>query len=165
MFTTITRHMTKSQTSNKTSNAEVVRQLSGITNRKSVPSVTGSRYGSKKEFDPDTEHDEMLTRLSEIKAFKDELEAEEKQIKSNLRKELLASEEDGDIPEIHHTLDEKLYVGFRKTDTYEYSPKLEQRIEDHAKEFKLIKNKKDFEKLNGIAKVTKTSKSVVLYRP
>ena len=37
----------------------------------------------------------MLTRLSEIKSLKDELEHEEKGLKSKLRKDLLSYQEDG----------------------------------------------------------------------
>ena len=55
----------------------------------------------------------MLTRLSEIKSLKDELEHEEKTIKSRIRKDLLSYQEDGDVPEIHHSQDEKLYAGFQ----------------------------------------------------
>ena len=165
MYTLLLKTMTKSQTSKNTQSAkQIVRQISGITSRRSVPSLSGTRL-AREEFDPTNEHDEMLTRLSEIKALKDELEHEEKGLKSKLRKDLLSYQEDGDVPEIHHSQDEKLYAGFRRVDTYQYSPKLETRIEEHAKETKLIKNKKDAEKLNDVAKLVKTTKSVVLYRP
>ena len=107
----------------------------------------------------------MLTRLSEIKALKDELEHEEKVLKSKLRKDLLSYQEDGDVPEIHHSQDEKLYAGFRTSVTYIYSEKLQTRIDLHAKETKLIKNKKDAEVLANIAKVQSSKKTVVLYRP
>lgn len=158
--------MTKSQTSKNTSSSrEAVSRYSGIASKRSISSLTGDRYRTVEEFDPTKEHDEMLIRLSEIKALRDELDFEEKTIKSKIRKDLLAYEEDGDVPEIHYSLDEKLYAGFRRVDTYQYSPKLETRIEEHAKETKLIKNKKDAEKLNDVAKLVKTTKSVVLYRP
>ena len=158
--------MTKSQTSKNTSSSrEAVSRYSGIASKRSISSLTGDRYRTVEEFDPTKEHDEMLIRLSEIKALRDELDFEEKTIKSRIRKDLLAYEEDGDVPEIHYSLDEKLYAGFRRVDTYQYSPKLETRIEEHAKETKLIKNKKDAEKLNDVAKLVKTTKSVVLYRP
>ena len=157
--------MTKSQTSKNTQSAkQIVRQISGITSRRSVSSISGTRI-AREEFDPTNEHDEMLTRLSEIKALKDELEIEEKGIKSKLRKDLLSYQEDGDVPEIHHSQDEKLYAGFRTSVTYIYSEKLQTRIELHAKETKLIKNKKDAEVLSNIAKVQSAKKTVVLYRP
>jgi len=157
--------MTKSQTSKNTQSAkQIVRQISGITSRRSVSSISGTRK-AREEFDPTNEHDEMLTRLSEIKALKDELEHEEKGIKSKLRKDLLSYQEDGDVPEIHHSQDEKLYAGFRTSVTYIYSEKLQTRIELHAKETKLIKNKKDAEVLSNIAKVQSAKKTVVLYRP
>ena len=157
--------MTKSQTSKNTQSAkQIVRQISGITSRRSVSSISGTRK-AREEFDPTNEHDEMLTRLSEIKALKDELENEEKGIKSKLRKDLLSYQEDGDVPEIHHSQDEKLYAGFRTSVTYIYSEKLQTRIELHAKETKLIKNKKDAEVLSNIAKVQSAKKTVVLYRP
>ena len=157
--------MTKSQTSKNTQSAkQIVRQISGITSRRSVSSISGTRK-AREEFDPTNEHDEMLTRLSEIKALKDELELEEKGIKSKLRKDLLSYQEDGDVPEIHHSQDEKLYAGFRTSVTYIYSEKLQTRIELHAKETKLIKNKKDAEVLSNIAKVQSAKKTVVLYRP
>ena len=157
--------MTKSQTSKNTQSAkQIVRQISGITSRRSVSSISGTRK-AREEFDPTNEHDEMLTRLSEIKALKDELEHEEKGIKSKLRKDLLSYQEDGDVPEIHHSQDEKLYAGFRTSVTYIYSEKLQTRIELHAKETKLIKNKKDAEVLSNIAKVQSSKKTVVLYRP
>ena len=166
MYTLLLKTMTKSQTSSKTQSAkQIVRQLSGITSKRSVTSLARDRYVATEEYDPTKEHDEMLIRLSEIKALRDELDFEEKTIKSKIRKDLLAYEEDGDVPEIHYSLDEKLYAGFRRVDTYQYSPKLETRIEEHAKETKLIKNKKDAEKLNDVAKLVKTTKSVVLYRP
>ena len=166
MYTLLLKTMTKSQTSSKTQSAkQIVRQLSGIASKRSVTSLTRDRYVATEEYDPTKEHDEMLIRLSEIKALRDELDFEEKTIKSKIRKDLLAYEEDGDVPEIHYSLDEKLYAGFRRVDTYQYSPKLETRIEEHAKETKLIKNKKDAEKLNDVAKLIKTTKSVVLYRP
>ena len=166
MYTLLLKTMTKSQTSKNTQSAkQIVRQLSGITSKRSVTSAARDRYVATEEYDPTKEHDEMLIRLSEIKALRDELDFEEKTIKSKIRKDLLAYEEDGDVPEIHYSLDEKLYVGFRRVDTYQYSPKLETRIEEHAKETKLIKNKKDAEKLNDVAKLVKTTKSVVLYRP
>ena len=86
--------MTKSQTSKNTQSAkQIVRQISGITSRRSVPSLSGTRL-AREEFDPTNEHDEMLTRLSEIKALKDEIEHEEKGIKSKLRKDLLSYQED-----------------------------------------------------------------------
>ena len=166
MYTLLLKTMTKSQTSSKTQSAkQIVRQLSGIASKRSVTSLARDRYVATEEYDPTKEHDEMLIRLSEIKSLRDELDFEEKTIKSRIRKDLLAYEEDGDVPEIHYSLDEKLYVGFRRVDTYQYSPKLETRIEEHAKETKLIKNKKDAEKLNDVAKLVKTTKSVVLYRP
>ena len=158
--------MTKSQTSKKTSSSrEAVSRYSGIASKSSVSSLTGDRYRTAEEFDPTKEHDEMLTRLAEIKSLKDELENEEKVIKTNLRKDLLSYQEDGDVPEIHHSQDEKLYAGFRTSVTYTYSPKLQTRIEAHAKETKLIKNKKDAEVLSNIAKVQSSKKTVVLYRP
>ena len=158
--------MTKSQTSKKTSSSrEAVSRYSGIASKSSVSSLTGDRYRTVEEFDPTKEHDDMLTRLSEIKALKDELEHEEKGIKSKLRKDLLSYQEDGDVPEIHHSQDEKLYAGFRTSVTYIYSEKLQTRIELHAKETKLIKNKKDAEVLSNIAKVQSSKKTVVLYRP
>ena len=158
--------MTKSQTSKNTSSSrEAVSRYSGIASKRSISSLTGDRYRTVEEFDPTKEHDEMLTRLAEIKSLKDELENEEKVIKSNLRKDLLSYQEDGDVPEIHHSQDEKLYAGFRTSVTYTYSPKLQTRIEAHAKETKLIKNKKDAEVLSNIAKVQSAKKTVVLYRP
>ena len=158
--------MTKSQTSKNTSSSrEAVSRYSGIASKSSVSSLTGDRYRTAEEFDPTKEHDEMLTRLAEIKSLKDELENEEKVIKTNLRKDLLSYQEDGDVPEIHHSQDEKLYAGFRTSVTYTYSPKLQTRIELHAKETKLIKNKKDAEVLSNIAKVQSSKKTVVLYRP
>ena len=158
--------MTKSQTSKNTSSSrEAVSRYSGIASKRSISSLTGDRYRTVEEFDPTNEHDEMLTRLSEIKALKDELEHEEKGLKSKLRKDLLSYQEDGDVPEIHHSQDEKLYAGFRTSVTYIYSEKLQTRIELHAKETKLIKNKKDAEVLSNIAKVQSSKKTVVLYRP
>ena len=158
--------MTKSQTSKNTSSSrEAVSRYSGIASKSSVSSLTGDRYRTVEEFDPTKEHDEMLTRLAEIKSLKDELENEEKVIKSNLRKDLLSYQEDGDVPEIHHSQDEKLYAGFRTSVTYTYSPKLQTRIEAHAKETKLIKNKKDAEVLAEIATIESSKKTVVLYRP
>ena len=158
--------MTKSQTSKKTSSSrEAVSRYSGIASKSSVSSLTGDRYRTAEEFDPTKEHDEMLTRLAEIKYLKDELENEEKVIKTNLRKDLLSYQEDGDIPEIHHSQDEKLYAGFRTSVTYTYSPKLQTRIEAHAKETKLIKNKKDAEVLAEIATIQSSKKTVVLYKP
>ena len=158
--------MTKSQTSKKTSSSrEAVSRYSGIASKSSVSSLTGDRYRTVEEFDPTKEHDEMLTRLAEIKYLKDELENEEKVIKTNLRKDLLSYQEDGDVPEIHHSQDEKLYAGFRTSVTYTYSPKLQTRIEAHAKETKLIKNKKDAEVLAEIATIQSSKKTVVLYRP
>ena len=158
--------MTKSQTSKNTSSSrEAVSRYSGIASKSSVSSLTGDRYRTVEEFDPTKEHDEMLTRLAEIKSLKDELENEEKVIKSNLRKDLLSYQEDGDVPEIHHSQDEKLYAGFRTSVTYTYSPKLQTRIEAHAKETKLIKNKKDAEVLAEIATIQSSKKTVVLYRP
>ena len=157
--------MTKSQTSKNTQSAkQIVRQIAGITSRRSVSSISGTRRAIE-EFDPTKEHDEMLTRLAEIKSLKDELENEEKVIKSNFRKDLLSYQEDGDVPEIHHSQDEKLYVGFRTSLTYKYSEKLETRIEAHAKETKLLKNKKDAEVLNDIAIIQHAKRSVVLYKP
>ena len=165
MYTLLLKTMTKSQTSKNTQSAkQIVRQISGITSKRSVSSISGTRK-AREEFDPTNEHDEMLTRLSEIKALKDELEHEEKGIKSKLRKDLLSYQEDGDVPEIHHSQDEKLYAGFRTSVTYIYSEKLQTRIELHAKETKLIKNKKDAEVLSNIAKVQSAKKTVVLYRP
>ena len=165
MYTLLLKTMTKSQTSKNTQSAkQIVRQISGITSRRSVSSISGTRK-AREEFDPTNEHDEMLTRLSEIKALKDELEHEEKGIKSKLRKDLLSYQEDGDVPEIHHSQDEKLYAGFRTSVTYIYSEKPQTRIELHAKETKLIKNKKDAEVLSNIAKVQSAKKTVVLYRP
>jgi len=158
--------MAKSQTSKKTSSSrEAVSRYSGIASKSSVSSLTGDRYRTTEEFDPTKEHDEMLTRLAEIKSLKDELENEEKVIKTNLRKDLLSYQEDGDVPEIHHSQDEKLYAGFRTSVTYTYSPKLQTRIEAHAKETKLIKNKKDAEVLAEIATIQSSKKTVVLYRP
>ena len=158
--------MTKSQTSKNTSSSrEAVSRYSGIASKRSISSLTGDRYRTVEEFDPTKEHDEMLTRLAEIKSLKDELENEEKVIKTNLRKDLLSYQEDGDVPEIHHSQDEKLYAGFRTSVTYIYSEKLQTRIELHAKETKLIKNKKDAEVLSNIAKVQSSKKTVVLYRP
>ena len=157
--------MTKSQTSKNTQSAkQIVRQISGITSKRSVSSISGTRV-AREEFDPTKEHDEMLTRLSEIKTLREELDHEEKAIKSRIRKELLSYQEDGDVPEIHHSQDEKLYAGFRTSITYIYSEKLQTRIELHAKETKLIKNKKDAEVLSNIAKVQSAKKTVVLYRP
>ena len=165
MYTLLLKTMTKSQTSKNTQSAkQIVRQISGITSRRSVSSISGTRI-AREEFDPTKEHDEMLTRLSEIKALKDELEHEEKGLKSKLRKDLLSYQEDGDVPEIHHSQDEKLYAGFRTSVTYIYSEKLQTRIELHAKETKLIKNKKDAEVLANTAKVQSAKKTVVLYRP
>jgi len=158
--------MAKSQTSKKTSSSrEAVSRYSGIASKSSVSSLTGDRYRTVEEFDPTKEHDEMLTRLAEIKSFKDELENEETVIKTILRKDLLSYQEDGDVPEIHHSQDEKLFVGFRTSFTYKYSDKLETRIEAHAKETKLIKNRKDAEVLNDIATIKHSKKSIVLYRP
>ena len=158
--------MTKSQTSKNTSSSrEAVNRYIGIASKRSISSLTGDRYRTVEEFDPTKEHDEMLTRLAEIKSLKDELENEEKVIKSNLRKDLLSYQEDGDVPEIHHSQDEKLYAGFRTSVTYTYSPKLQTRIEAHAKETKLIKNKKDAEVLAEIATIQSSKKTVVLYRP
>ena len=158
--------MTKSQTSKKTSSSrEAVSRYSGIASKRSISSLTGDRYRTVEEFDPTKEHDEMLTRLAEIKSLKDELDNEEKVLKTNLRKDLLSYQEDGDVPEIHHSQDEKLYAGFRTSVTYTYSPKLQTRIEAHAKETKLIKNKKDAEVLAEIATIESFKKTVVLYRP
>ena len=158
--------MTKSQTSKKTSSSrEAVSRYSGIASKSSVSSLTGDRYRTVEEFDPTKEHDEMLTRLAEIKSLKDELENEETVIKTILRKDLLSYQEDGDVPEIHHSQDDKLYAGFRTSVTYIYSEKLQTRIDLHAKETKLIKNKKDAEVLANIAKVQSSKKTVVLYRP
>ena len=157
--------MTKSQTSKNTQSAkQIVRQISGITSKRSVSSISGTRL-AREEFDPTKEHDEMLTRLSEIKTLREELDHEEKTIKSRIRKDLLSYQEDGDVPEIHHSQDDKLYAGFRTSVTYIYSEKLQTRIELHAKETKLIKNKKDAEVLSNIAKVQSAKKTVVLYRP
>jgi len=158
--------MTKSQTSKKTSSSrEAVSRYSGIASKSSVSSLTRDRYRTAEEFDPTKEHDEMLTRLAEIKSLKDELENEETVIKTSLRKDLLSYQEDGDVPEIHHSQDEKLFVGFRTSLTYKYSDKLETRIEAHAKETKLIKNRKDAEVLNDIATIKHSKRSIVLYRP
>ena len=158
--------MTKSQTSKKTSSSrEAVSRYSGIASKSSVSSLTGDRYRTVEEFDPTKEHDEMLTRLAEIKSLKDELENEEKVIKTILRKDLLSYQEDGDVPEIHHSQDEKLFVGFITSLTYKYSDKLETRIEAHAKETKLIKNRKDAEVLNDIATIKHSKRSIVLYKP
>tara|TARA_B000000532_G_scaffold27431_1_gene18812 strand:+ start:1073 stop:1549 length:477 start_codon:yes stop_codon:yes gene_type:complete len=158
--------MTKSQTSKKTSSSrEAVSRYSGIASKSSVSSLTGDRYRTVEEFDPTKEHDEMLTRLAEIKSLKDELENEETVIKTILRKDLLSYQEDGDVPEIHHSQDEKLFVGFRTSLTYKYSDKLETRIEAHAKETKLIKNRKDAEVLNDIATIKHSKRSIVLYKP
>ena len=88
-----------------------------------------------------------------------------KQSNARIRKDLLSYQEDGDVPEIHHSQDDKLYAGFRTSVTYIYSEKLQTRIELHAKETKLIKNKKDAEVLSNIAKVQSAKKTVVLYRP
>ncbi len=157
--------MTKSQTSKNTQSAkQIVRQISGITSKRSISSISGTRK-AREEFDPTKEHDEMLTRLSEIKTLREELDHEEKAIKSRIRKDLLSYQEDGDVPEIHHSQDDKLYAGFRTSVTYIYSEKLQTRIELHAKETKLIKNKKDAEVLSNIAKVQSSKKTVVLYRP
>ena len=165
MYTLLLKTMTKSQTSKNTQSAkQIVRQISGITSRRSVPSISGTRK-AREEFDPTKEHDEMLTRLSEIKTLREELDHEEKAIKSKIRKELLSYQEDGDVPEIHHSQDDKLYAGFRTSVTYKYSPKLETRIAAHAKETKLIKNKKDAEVLAEIATIQSSKKTVVLYRP
>ena len=158
--------MTKSQTSKNTSSSrEAVSRYSGIASKRSISSLTGDRYRTVEEFDPTKEHDEMLTRLSEIKSLKDELEHEEKSLKALIRRDLLLYQEDGDVPEIHHSQDEKLYAGFRTSVTYIYSEKLQTRIDLHAKETKLIKNKKDAEVLANIAKVQSSKKTVVLYRP
>ena len=166
MYTLLLKTMTKSQTSKNTQSAkQIVRQLSGITSKRSVTSTARDRYVATEEYDPTKEHDEMLIRLSEIKALRDELDFEEKTIKSRIRKDLLAYEEDGDVPEIHYSLDDKLYAGFRTSVTYIYSEKLQTRIDLHAKETKLIKNKKDAEVLSNIAKVQSSKKTVVLYRP
>ena len=166
MYTLLLKTMTKSQTSSNTQSAkQIVRQLSGITSKRSVTSTTRDRYVATEEYDPTNEHDEMLTRLSEIKSLKDELEHEEKSLKALIRRDLLLYQEDGDVPEIHHSQDEKLYAGFRTSVTYIYSEKLQTRIELHAKETKLIKNKKDAEVLANIAKVQSSKKTVVLYRP
>ena len=157
--------MTKSQTSKNTQSAkQIVRQISGITSRRSVPSLSGTRV-AREEFDPTNEHDEMLTRLSEIKSLKAELENEERSLNALIRRDLLLYQEDGDVPEIHHSQDDKLYAGFRTNITYKYSPKLETRIAAHAKETKLIKNKKDAEVLAEIATIQSSKKTVVLYRP
>ena len=79
--------MTKSQTSKNTSSSrEAVSRYSGIASKRSISSLTGDRYRTVEEFDPTKEHDEMLTRLAEIKSLKDELENEEKVIKTNLEK-------------------------------------------------------------------------------
>ncbi len=165
MYTLLRKTMTKSQTSKNTQSAkQIVRQISGITSRRSVPSISGTRI-AREEFDPTKEHDEMLTRLSEIKTLRGELDHEEKAIKSRIRKELLSYQEDGDVPEIHHSQDEKLYAGFRTSVTYIYSEKLQTRIDLHAKETKLIKNKKDAEVLSNTAKVQSVKKTVVLYSP
>ena len=165
MYTLLRKTMTKSQTSKNTQSAkQIVRQISGITSRRSVPSISGTRI-AREEFDPTNEHDEMLTRLSEIKTLREELDHEEKAIKSRIRKELLSYQEDGDVPEIHHSQDEKLYAGFRTSVTYIYSEKLQTRIDLHAKETKLIKNKKDAEVLSNTAKVQSVKKTVVLYSP
>ena len=165
MYTLLLKTMTKSQTSKNTQSAkQIVRQISGITSKRSVSSISGTRL-AREEFDPTKEHDEMLTRLSEIKTLREELDHEEKAIKSRIRKELLSYQEDGDVPEIHHSQDEKLYAGFRTSVTYIYSEKLQTRIDLHAKETKLIKNKKDAEVLSNIAKVQSAKKTVVLYRP
>ena len=165
MYTLLLKTMTKSQTSKNTQSAkQIVRQISGITSKRSVSSISGTRL-AREEFDPTKEHDEMLTRLSEIKTLREELDHEEKAIKSRIRKELLSYQEDGDVPEIHHSQDEKLYAGFRTSITYIYSEKLQARIDLHAKETKLIKNKKDAEVLSNIAKVQSAKKTLVLYRP
>ena len=165
MYTLLLKTMTKSQTSKNTQSAkQIVRQISGITSKRSVSSISGTRL-AREEFDPTKEHDEMLTRLSEIKTLREELDHEEKAIKSRIRKDLLSYQEDGDVPEIHHSQDEKLYAGFRTSVTYIYSEKLQTRIDLHAKETKLIKNKKDAEVLSNIAKVQSAKKTVVLYRP
>ena len=157
--------MTKSQTSKNTQSAkQIVRQISGITSKRSVSSISGTRI-AREEFDPTKEHDEMLTRLSEIKTLRGELDHEEKAIKSRIRKDLLSYQEDGDVPEIHHSQDDKLYAGFRTSVTYIYSEKLQTRIDLHAKETKLIKNKKDAEVLSNTAKVQSAKKTVVLYSP
>ena len=165
MYTLLLKTMTKSQTSKNTQSAkQIVRQISGITSKRSVSSISGTRL-AREEFDPTKEHDEMLTRLSEIKTLREELDHEEKTIKSRIRKDLLSYQEDGDVPEIHHSQDDKLYAGFRTSVTYIYSEKLQTRIDLHAKETKLIKNKKDAEVLSNIAKVQSSKKTVVLYRP
>ena len=165
MYTLLRKTMTKSQTSKNTQSAkQIVRQISGITSKRSVSSISGTRI-AREEFDPTKEHDEMLTRLSEIKTLRGELDHEEKAIKSRIRKDLLSYQEDGDVPEIHHSQDEKLYAGFRTSVTYIYSEKLQTRIDLHAKETKLIKNKKDAEVLSNIAKLQSSKKTVVLYRP
>ena len=166
MYTLLLKTMTKSQTSSNTQSAkQIVRQLSGITSKRSVTSTPRDRYVATEEYDPTKEHDEMLTRLSEIKSLKDELENEEKSLKALIRRDLLLYQEDGDVPEIHHSQDDKLYAGFRTSVTYKYSPKLEPRIAAHAKETKLIKNKKDAEVLAEIATIQSSKKTVVLYRP
>ena len=163
MYTLLRKTMTKSQTSKNTQSAkQIVRQISGITSKRSVSSISGTRI-AREEFDPTKEHDEMLTRLSEIKTLRGELDHEEKAIKSRIRKDLLSYQEDGDVPEIHHSQDEKLYAGFRTSVTYIYSEKLQTRIDLHAKETKLIKNKKDAEVLSNTAKVQSAKKTVVLY--
>ncbi len=165
MYTLLLKTMTKSQTSKNTQSAkQIVRQISGITSKRSVSSISGTRL-AREEFDPTKEHDEMLTRLSEIKTLREELDHEEKTIKSRIRKDLLSYQEDGDVPEIHHSQDDKLYAGFRTSVTYIYSEKLQARIDLHTKETKLIKNKKDAEVLSNIAKVQSSKKTVVLYRP
>ena len=84
MYTLLRKTMTKSQTSKNTQSAkQIVRQISGITSRRSVPSISGTRI-AREEFDPTKEHDEMLTRLSEIKTLRGELDHEEKAIKSRI---------------------------------------------------------------------------------
>tara|TARA_B100000900_G_C20566126_1_gene711185 strand:+ start:504 stop:971 length:468 start_codon:yes stop_codon:yes gene_type:complete len=153
--------MTKSPTSNTNSlNKDTVKRVIGRT--KGTPEINKNISTIREEFDPIQYHDELLTRLAEIKAQKDELKTEEDSIKKQFKKELLAMQDDGEEPKLSHSNDESLFVNFRKTHVYQFSEELEQRIANHTVETKKIKNKKDSEILEKIAKYLKTNTVVVL---
>ena len=122
MSTTITRPMTKSQsTSNETSAKQALRNIIGSTKR---TVVTGDAPKTKK-FDPVADQDNRLMQMLDLSLVIKDKKNDYDVIRKSFQNDLKAALDDNeDNPKIRHSENPRVHVYLSKRRVYQYSEKL-----------------------------------------
>ncbi len=122
MSTTITRPMTKSQsTSNETSAKQALRNIIGSTKR---TVVTGDAPKTKK-FDPVADQDNRLMQMLDLSLVIKDKKNDYDVIRKSFQNDLKAALDDNENnPKIRHSENPRVHVYLSKRRVYQYSEKL-----------------------------------------